>query len=174
MTLSMTFKIDVSKEIGLQLEESVLFPFLKIGFSFVTLEAIGKTPCEIERFQSAEMGFANMFAPSSKNLPESLSTPAALELSIFVIIFKTFSLETLRKQKSFEIVKLEYYLITDCKLYLSGGFGSLIRRDFAKFEIFKNFWDLLCAIGQSIIFFNCIEIRNYRFVWHGQRFKGFP
>ena len=79
------------------------------------------------------MGFANMLVSSFKNLPESLSTPAALELSIFFIIFKTFSSQVLLKQKSSEIIKLEY-LITDCKLYLSGRFGSLIRRDFTKFE----------------------------------------
>ena len=34
--------------------------------------------------QTVEIGFANMLPPSFKNLPESLSTPAALELSIFV------------------------------------------------------------------------------------------
>ena len=87
------------------------------------------------------MGFANMLAPSFKNLPESLSTAATWELSIFVIVFKAFSSEVLHKQKSSEIVKLEYYLITDCKLYLSGGFGSLIRRDFAKFK--KKFLKIL-------------------------------
>ena len=48
-----------------------------------------------------------MLAPSYKNLRERLSAPAALELSIFVIIFKTFSSEVLLKQKSSEIVKLE-------------------------------------------------------------------
>ena len=44
------------------------------------LQALGKIPCEIERLQSAEMGFANMLAPSFKNVPESLSTLAALHL----------------------------------------------------------------------------------------------
>ena len=53
------------------------------------------------------MGFVNMLATSFKNLPDSLSTPAALEISIFVIIFKTFSSEVLLKQKSSEILKLE-------------------------------------------------------------------
>ena len=53
----MIFEIDGSNEIGLQLEGSVFFPFLKIGFSFSTLQALGKTPCEIERLQSAETGF---------------------------------------------------------------------------------------------------------------------
>ena len=37
-----------------------------MGFSFATLQAFGKTPCEIERLQSTEMGFANMLAPSFK------------------------------------------------------------------------------------------------------------
>ena len=76
-----------------------IIAILKIGFSLVTLQSLGKTHCEIERLQSAEIGFANILAPSFKNLPESLSTPAALELSIFVIIFKTFSSEVLLKQK---------------------------------------------------------------------------
>ena len=71
--------------------------------------------------QSAEISFANMLAPSFKNLPENLSTPAALEVSIFVIIFKNISSEVLFKQKSSKIIKLEECLITDCKLYLSGG-----------------------------------------------------
>ena len=95
----MIFEIDGSNEIGLQLQGSVFFPFLKIGFSLAILQALGKTPCEIERLQSAEMGFANMLAASFQNLPESLSIPAALELSIFVITFKTFSSEVLLKQK---------------------------------------------------------------------------
>ena len=83
-----------------------LFPFLKIGFSFATLQASGKTACEIERLNE-EIGFANMLVPSFRNLPETLSTPAALELSIFAIIFKNFSSEVLLKQKSSEIIKLE-------------------------------------------------------------------
>ena len=78
-----------------------------MDFNFATLQACGKTPCELERLQSAEMGFANMLAQSSKNLPESLSTPEALEQLIFFIIFKTFSSEVLLKQKSSEIVTLE-------------------------------------------------------------------
>ena len=48
-----------------------------------------------------------MLAPSFKNLPENLSTPVALGLSIVVFIFKFFSLEVLLKQKLSEIVKLE-------------------------------------------------------------------
>ena len=68
----------------------IIFLFLKIDFSLAILQTFWKTPCEIERLQSAEMGFANMLAPSFKNLPESLSTPAALELSIFTIIFEDF------------------------------------------------------------------------------------
>ena len=58
--------------------------------------------------------FANILIPSFKNLPESRSPQAALKLSIFAVIFKTFSSEVLFKQTSSEIVKPEYYLITKC------------------------------------------------------------
>ena len=44
---------------------------MNIGFSFATLQALGKTPREIDRLQRAETGFARMSAPSFKNLPES-------------------------------------------------------------------------------------------------------
>ena len=71
------------------------------------LQIFGKTPCQAEKLQNAQMVFANILAPSFKNLPESLSTPAALELSIFIVIFKTSSSEVLFKPKSSEIVKLE-------------------------------------------------------------------
>ena len=68
----------------------IIFLFLKIDFSLAILQTFWKMHCEIERLQSVEMGFANMLAPSFKNLPESLSTQAALELSIFTIIFEDF------------------------------------------------------------------------------------
>ena len=51
-----------------------------MGFSFETLEALGKTPRETDSLQRAETGFAGMSAPSFKNFPESLSTAAALEI----------------------------------------------------------------------------------------------
>ena len=70
------FEIDGSSEIDLQLEGSVFLLFLKIGFSFATLQALGKTPCEIERLHSVEMVFANMLASSFKILPDSLSSLA--------------------------------------------------------------------------------------------------
>ena len=74
-------------------------PFWKIGFNFATRQEFGKTPCEIERLQSAEMGFANMLAPSFKNLPENSSTPAALGLSIVVFIFKFFFFRSITQAK---------------------------------------------------------------------------
>ena len=76
-------------------------------FRFGTLQVFGKTSREIERLQSAEIGFPNLLIPSFQNSLESLSARAALELSIFVIIFKNFSSEVLFKQKSSEIIKLE-------------------------------------------------------------------
>ena len=82
---------------------SVFCSFLKIDFNFATFQVFGKTSCKFERLQSTEIGFANMLTSSFKNLPESLSTPAALELPIFFIIFKTISSEVLFKQKSSEI-----------------------------------------------------------------------
>ena len=42
---------------------------MNIGFSFVTLQGLGKAPWEIDRLQRAETGFARMSAPSLKNLP---------------------------------------------------------------------------------------------------------
>ena len=119
------------------------------------------------------MSFAYMLAPSFKNLPESLSTPAVLELSIFVIIFKTFSSEVLLKQKSSKFAKLEYYLITDCKLHLSWGLWKLNQERLLK-KKFLKILEIERVSLSCIIFFNCIEIRNYRFVCYTQRFKGFP
>ena len=82
--------------------------FFKISFSFATFQALGKMPYKIGKLQSAGMGFANILAPSFKNLPERLSTSAALEFSIFVIIFKKYlSSEVLFKQNSSETMKLE-------------------------------------------------------------------
>ena len=60
---------------------------------------------------------------------------------MFVIIFLTFSSEVLLMQQSCEFVTLEWYLITDCRLYLLAGFGRLMRRDFAKFQ--KKFLKIL-------------------------------
>ena len=74
---------------------------------FFRFQAFRKTLCEIERLQSAEMGFNIMLVPFCKHLQESLSTPAALELPMFVIIFKTFFSEVLLKQISFSSIALK-------------------------------------------------------------------
>ena len=95
----MIFKIDGSNETGLKLGGAVFFPFKKIGFSLQFYKHLRRLPVRLRDYTVQKWGFAIMFAPSFKNLPESLSTPAALELSIFVIIFKTFSSEVLLKQK---------------------------------------------------------------------------
>ena len=49
---------------------SFFFPILNIGFSFGTLQALGKTPQEIDRLQIVETGFAKMSEPSFKNVLE--------------------------------------------------------------------------------------------------------
>ena len=59
----MILEITGSKEIDLQFDGSVLLPFLNIGFSLVILQALGKTPHEIDWLQRAETGFARMSAP---------------------------------------------------------------------------------------------------------------
>ena len=45
----MIVEITGSKEIGLQFDRSVFFPFLNIGFSFATLQAFRKTPRQIAK-----------------------------------------------------------------------------------------------------------------------------
>ena len=45
----------------------------------------------MERLHISVTGFAKMTAPSFKNLPGRLSTPGALEISIFFNGFKTAS-----------------------------------------------------------------------------------
>ena len=45
----------------------------------------------MERFHILVIGFAKMTAPSFKNLPERLSIPAALEISIFLNSFRAIS-----------------------------------------------------------------------------------
>ena len=51
------------------------------------------------RLRDCRVGFANMLAPSFKNLPESSSTPAALGLSIVVFIFKLFFFRSITQAK---------------------------------------------------------------------------
>ena len=80
------------------------FRFLNIAFIFGTLQAFVKARWEIDRLQSEETGFARMPAPSFKNLPESLATPAALDFLISCMIFKTFLFR--RADQSAVIAKL--------------------------------------------------------------------
>ena len=73
------------------MEGSILDPFLNIGFSFASLHGSGKIFDFMERLHISVTGFAKMTAPSFKNLPGRLSTPAALEISIFFNSFRTIS-----------------------------------------------------------------------------------
>ena len=58
------------------MEGSILDSFLKIGFNFAYLHGSGKIFDFMERLHVSVTGFAKMTAPSFKNLPERLSTPA--------------------------------------------------------------------------------------------------
>ena len=101
----MILEITGSKEIGLQFDGSVFFPFLNEGFSFTTLQALRKTLRKFDRLQRAETSFARMSALSYKNFPENLSSPAVLELLISCMIFKTCFSVVPTRQKSVVIAK---------------------------------------------------------------------
>ena len=74
------------------MEGSILDPFLNIGFNFASLYGSGKILDFMERLHILVTGFAKMTASSFKNLPARLSTPAALEITIFFYSFRTISL----------------------------------------------------------------------------------
>ena len=101
----MILRITGSKEIGQWFDGSVFLPFF--NFSFGTFRALGKTPREIDRLQREESGFARMSAASFKNLPKSSPAPAALELLISWMIFKTCFSVVPTRQKSTVISRLE-------------------------------------------------------------------
>ena len=71
------------------------------------MQALAKTPRGIDRLQKAETCFAKMSEPSFKNFSERLFTPAALELLISYIIFKTCFSVVSTKQKPGAIAKPE-------------------------------------------------------------------
>ena len=104
----MILEITGSTEIGLTFNGPVFLPFLNKGFSFATLQVLGKTPREIDRLQRPETGFGRMSAPSFKNLPESLPTPVDLVLLISCMIYKICVSIVPTRQKSAVIAKLEY------------------------------------------------------------------
>ena len=64
-----------SKEIGLWLLGPVFFPILLIGFSFVTFEASGKIPRDIDMVQVSDIDPDKISGPSCKKRPENLSMP---------------------------------------------------------------------------------------------------
>ena len=68
------------------MEGSILDPFLNISFNFASLHGSGKVFYFMERVHISGTGFAKMTAPSFKNLQGRLSTPTALEISIFLIV----------------------------------------------------------------------------------------
>ena len=53
-------------------------PFLNSGFKFAILQSDGNIGYFIDKVQIWEMGLAKTVAPSFKNLPDRLSSPAAL------------------------------------------------------------------------------------------------
>ena len=55
---------------------------MKIGLTFANLNALGNLFKDIERLQISVTGLVRTSAPSFRNLPGSLSMPAAFEVSI--------------------------------------------------------------------------------------------
>ena len=102
--------------------------------SLTTLQVFRKVIETIDRLQISVIGFPRISAPCFKNFPERLSMSAAFEMSIFCIILKTFSLEISLKWKDFPMTNLEQHCRTDCKLYLLGALGSIIKRASGRFE----------------------------------------
>ena len=87
---SITFDINGKREMGLKFSGLVLDPFLYNGFNLAILQSLGKSPEEMEILHIFVIGFARIFAPSFKNLPEILSIPAAFEMSVNCKTSKTF------------------------------------------------------------------------------------
>ena len=99
ITFSITFDINGTKDIGLQLDASVKEPFLYIGFSFAILQESGNFPEVIDRFHNSVVPLAKTFAPSFKKRPEGLSKPAALDTLAFFIVVKMVLSETVARLK---------------------------------------------------------------------------
>ena len=62
---------------GLKFSGLVLDLILCNGFNLPILQSLGKSSEEMEILHIFAIGFARIFAPSFKNLPEILSIPAA-------------------------------------------------------------------------------------------------
>ena len=65
-------------------------PFLYNGFNSAILQLLGISSEEMEIIHIFAIGFARIFKPSFKSLPESLLIPAAFEMSINCKTSKTF------------------------------------------------------------------------------------
>ena len=65
---------------------SVLGPFLKSGFNFAILQALGNLPEEIDRLHSCFIGVANNEAPCFIKISERSSMPGTL-LSANYLVF---------------------------------------------------------------------------------------
>ena len=94
--LSITFDINGKREMGLKFSGLVLDPFLYNGFNLAILQSLGKSNEEMEILHIFAIGFASIFAPSFKNLPEILSIPAAFKMPINCKTSKTFSVVKFR------------------------------------------------------------------------------
>ena len=70
---------------------SVFEPFLKRGFNLAGLHLLGKVDSFIDKLQISVIGVTRMDEPSLRNLPATLSNPAALVVLMLCKHFKTIS-----------------------------------------------------------------------------------
>ena len=78
ITFSIVLETIGRSEIDLNFLGSVLLLFLDRGLGFASLQSFGKSDSLMDRLQICVMGMTNTSAPSFKNLPHTLSIPAAL------------------------------------------------------------------------------------------------
>ena len=75
---------------GLKFSGMALDSLLYNGFNLAILQSLGKNPEEMEILHIFVIGFARIFPPSFKNLPETLAIPANFERSINCATSKIF------------------------------------------------------------------------------------
>ena len=99
---------DFSQTSSFFLRRSVFFPFLWIYFSFAFFQLFWKNLWYVNSLRSSDKGFLEDLVPSTRNLKENLSNPAALKVSMFLITSKCFYWK-------FKLKELQNY---NCKVFL--------------------------------------------------------
>ena len=94
----------------------------------------------MEKLHISVTGFAKMTAPSFKNLPGRLLTPAALEISILLNSFRTISSVVSFSWNLVVMFKFLLKFFTKSIPYFFGGGGSFCSNVFV--TLVKNVWKI--------------------------------